>query len=115
MLRFVFGVVLIVAATPSFAADGMMSGYYGNTVVGKSARGEMHIQYSADHTYKTTFNGRPSSGTWAINGDQVCLTQTDPKPSMAIPPRCYAMAAHKVGDSWTTPQGMTMSLVAGQQ
>ena len=99
----------------AFAADALAN-YYGNTLVGKSDRGEMHMWYKADHSYTSTFNGNPTAGTWAVDGDKVCLTQTTPPAPAGMAPRCYPMAAHNVGDTWHVagPNGsMSMSLVAG--
>jgi hypothetical protein len=119
MVRVILAAAAVVALTmPALAAD-PMANYYGNTLVGKSERGEMHMWYKADNTYTSTFNDRPSAGTWAAEGDKVCLTQTVPPAPAGTPPRCFPMAAHTVGDTWTAPtqngDTMSMTLVAGHQ
>src|SRR5205814_9568409 len=55
----------------AFAGDDVMSGTYGNTVVGKSAMFESHTHYNSDHSftpsYSSAMGAMEAKGTWAIN------------------------------------------------
>ena len=96
-------------AGPAFAADDIMAGYYGNTVVSTGGAIESHTHYKADHTFDAMFSGMgqtfASKGTWAIDGTgQLCRTYDPPPPGMTNPV-CIPAAAHKVGDNWTVTVG----------
>jgi hypothetical protein len=110
------------SVAPALAADDMMSGYYGNTVVSVGGMLESHTHYRADHTFDVTatamgqsFNGK---GTWAIDDKgQLCRTYETPPPGITNP-LCIPAEMHKIGDSWTaTVNGQTrnMSMKAGIQ
>jgi hypothetical protein len=109
-------------STAAIAADDIMANYYGNTVIGKSAMGQSHTHYRANHTFDAAMSNEQGSmdtaGTWAINDKgELCRTYTTPVPGMPNP-SCVAWAAHKVGDSWQiTVNGRTseIALVAGIQ
>jgi len=123
MRRIVFlASAFVFAAAPALAADDIMAGFYGNTVISSGGVLESHTHYRADHTFDVTatamgqsFNGK---GTWAIDDKgQLCRTYETPPPSMPNP-LCIPAESHKVGDSWTiTINGGTrnMSLKAGIQ
>jgi len=123
MRLFVLGsAALLAASTAAIAADDMMAGYYGNTVVSVGGMLESHTHYRADHTFDLTatamgqsFNGK---GTWAIDDKgQLCRTYETPPPGMPNP-LCIPAESHKVGDSWTVSvngQSRNMSLKAGIQ
>ena len=107
---------------PAFAADDIMAGYYGNTVVSVGGMLESHTHYRADHTFDVSatamgqsFNGK---GTWAIDDKgQLCRTYETPPPGFPNP-LCIPAEAHKVGDSWTVSvngQTRNMSMKAGIQ
>jgi hypothetical protein len=97
------------------AADDVMAGYYGNTVVSSGGMGEAHTHYKADHTFDVsmsamgqTFNGK---GTWSIDDKgQLCRNYETPPPGMPNP-LCIPAEAHKVGDAWSvTINGQTRNL-----
>jgi hypothetical protein len=113
---------LALGATPAFAADDIMAGFYGNTVISAGGMLESHTHYRADHTFDVTasamgqtFNGK---GTWKIDDKgQLCRTYETAPPGMPNP-LCIPAEAHKVGDSWTVPvngQTRNMSLKEGIQ
>jgi len=110
------------SAAPALAADDLMAGYYGNTVISTGGVLESHTHYRPDHTFDVTatamgqpFNGK---GSWAIDDKgQLCRTYETPPPGMPNP-LCIPAETHKVGDSWTASvngQTRNMSLKAGIQ
>jgi opacity protein-like surface antigen len=121
MRLFLFGAAALVAvSSAALAADDIMAGFYGNTVISSGGMLESHTHYRADHTFSVTatamgqsFNGK---GTWAIDDKgQLCRTYETPPPGMPNP-LCIPAESHKVGDSWTVSvNGRTrnMSLKAG--
>jgi hypothetical protein len=121
MRGFVFGAAALLASTSlALAADDVMAGYYGNTVVSKSAMGESHTHYKADHTFNGTASGMMGSmdlkGTWKVDDKgQLCRTYESAPPGMPNP-LCTPWEAHKAGDTWTMQMGnqsRTISLVSG--
>jgi hypothetical protein len=112
----------LVLSFATLAADDIMTNYYGNTVIGKSAMGESHTHYKADHTFDAALSSAQGSmdtnGTWAFNDKgEICRTYATPVPGFPNP-LCNAWAAHKIGDTWqVTVNGRTseVSLVAGIQ
>ncbi|HMM13820.1 MAG: hypothetical protein WBG82_10705 [Parvibaculum sp.] len=100
-ISFTTVVALVAFAGAAYAADPLES-YYGNTVVLSNPNsGEMHAFVNQDGTYQTKLaDGSTVSGTWAINGDQACYTQTNPAPAADAKPFCAKAEAHNVGDSW---------------
>lgn len=119
---FLAATVSALCAAPALAADDMMAGYYGNTVISTGGVLESHTHYRPDHTFDVTatamgqsFNGK---GTWVIDDKgQLCRTYETPPPGMPNP-LCIPAETHKVGDSWTaTVNGQTrnMSMKAGIQ
>jgi hypothetical protein len=120
-----FGLVFAIGIGLSFAAlaaDDPMASYYGNTVIGKSALGESHTHYKADHTFTADLSSDQGSmqtqGTWELNDKgEVCRTYSTPIPGFPSV-ICNPWSAHKVGDRWqVTFNGRTSeaSLVAGIQ
>ena len=111
---------LIVSSALATAADDVMSGYYGNTLISTGGMAEVHTHYKADHT----FDGQASSmlgsmnlkGSWMIDDKgQLCRTYETPPPGVSNP-FCTPWAAHKVGDTWTATMGSqtrTLNLVQG--
>jgi hypothetical protein len=106
---------LTLLAAPAVAADDIMAGYYGNTVISSGGTMEAHTHYRADHTFDVsasmmgqTFNGK---GTWSIDAKgQLCRNYETPPPGMTNP-LCIPAEAHKVGDSWTVSvNGSTRNL-----
>ena len=113
---------LLLCTAPSFAGDEVMTSYFGNTVVTKSAMGESHMHYKADHTFDVSIMGmgisHATTGTWKIDDkSQLCRTYAQVPPGMPNP-LCTPWAAHKIGDSWKAiVNGSTrdLSLVKGIQ
>jgi len=107
-----------IAAVPSLALaqDDVMSSRFGNTTVTHTESGhEVHMYYSADHTFtgKVTDVGFDLKGTWAVDGGTLCLTYT-PAPPTVTNPVCQPVVAHKIGDSWTVGKN-SATLVQGIQ
>jgi hypothetical protein len=110
----------VLLSCTAFAADDIMANYYGNTVIGKSALGESHTHYKADHTFDAVLSSEQGSmdaqGTWALNDKgEICRTYSTPVPGMPNP-ICIPWAAHQVGDKWKTTFNGNVSegsLVAG--
>jgi hypothetical protein len=116
------GIVALSLSFSAFASDDIMASCYGNTVIGKSALGQSHTHYRADHTFDAALSSDQGSmdtdGTWAVNDKgEICRTYNTPVPGFPNP-SCVPWSAHKVGDSWQiTLNGRTtdLSLVAGIQ
>ena len=103
----------------AWAADDVMSGFYGNTAVATGGQAETHSLYNPDHSFvmKVPMYGMEFKGTWAVNGSELCRTFDAPPPGVTNP-LCTPIEAHKVGDSWTITQGeksRTVTLVKGVQ
>ena len=122
-MRLILAASLALAMSSSlFAADDIMANYYGNTVIGKSAMGESHIHYKADHTFDASLSSSQGSmdatGTWALNDKgEICRTYSTPVPGLPNP-MCFPWSAHKIGDTWQITVGGRTSeatLVAGIQ
>ncbi|MGN6149870.1 MAG: hypothetical protein ACTHPD_15130 [Rhizomicrobium sp.] len=103
------------SATAAFAADDVMAGFYGNTVISKGGMAEAHSYYNADHTFtmKAPSFNMEWKGTWKTEGGQLCRTYDKPPPGVSNP-FCTPVEAHKVGDTWTV-SGRTVTLVQGIQ
>ena len=104
----------------AFAADDVLANRYGNTTKATNAKGEVtKLWYAADGTFTGDANGTAIKGTWKLNGDKVCLTQTDPAPAADAPTnQCNPVTAHNVGDSWEIGEGeqkIKLELLAGKQ
>jgi len=103
------------SATLAMAADDPMASRYGNTVVAKGADGKEvgRTYYNADGTMsRKTADGKETKGTWKLEGDKVCITQTEPAPPANTAPTCLPFpGAKNVGDSWdvTLPDGTKVS------
>jgi hypothetical protein len=118
MRAFVLGAAALLATTSLAFADDIMAGYYGNTVIAKSAMSEIHMHYKADHTFDGTGSSMMGSmalkGTWTLDAKgQLCRTYETPPPGV-INPLCTPWSAHKVGETWTM-NDRTITLVAGIQ
>ena len=120
MRAFVLGAAALLASTSfAFAADDIMAGDYGNTVISKSAMSETHLHYKADHTFDGSGSMMGQSaqlkGTWSIDDKgQLCRVFDPPLPMGPANPVCGPAAAHKVGDTWTMGD-RTVTLVQGIQ
>lgn len=92
----------------AFAANDPMASRYGNTVVitGPDGKEVGRIYYDADKkTTRRMADGSEASGTWSLEGNDLCFTQTAPA---AAPKQCQPFTGAKaVGESWdvATPQG----------
>jgi hypothetical protein len=112
----------VLVASVAFAgaayAAGMNENLIGNTVVITSSAGVTKAKVNADNTYETHLaDGSVVKGTWAVDGDNTCYTQTDPAPSAEMKPFCAPNEARAVGDTWSAkgPDGsdVKFELVAG--
>ena len=124
-MRRILGVaaVVVLSSAPALAADDVLAGFYGNTVVVTGDGFQAHVHYRADHTLDIsgTASGQAFStkGSWKIDDKgQICRSFKKTVPTMANP-FCTEATAHKVGDTWTatTPTGSArnIKLVAGIQ
>jgi hypothetical protein len=108
-------------AAPALAADDLMAGFYGNTIVSTGGVAEIHTHYRADHSFDLVGSmlgmSRTYKGSWTLDGKgDVCRTFAGDPPPQTPNPLCTPIAAHKIGDSWTvTMDGKTraLSLKAG--
>jgi hypothetical protein len=103
-------------ATPAQAAPNVDAAF-GNTIVSTYPDGRTgHLWLKADGTY--TSEGRrktPSSGTWKVKGQEVCLRQRKPT---AVPiTYCTAAPDGGVGTTWTAKaisgEKISVTLVKG--
>lgn len=100
--------VAAMSVSMAIAADDPMASRYGNTVVitGPDGKEVGRIYYDADKkTTRKMADGSEISGTWSLEGNDLCFTQTAPA---AAPKQCQPFTGAKaVGESWevTTPQG----------
>jgi len=102
-------------AVSAWAADDVMTGFYGNTAVATGGAAETHWNYSADHSFvmKVPAFGVEFKGTWAVKDTQLCRTFDSPPPGVANP-LCTPIEAHKVGDTWKAGD-RTVTLAKGVQ
>lgn len=119
--RLAAALAVLVLSGAAVAADDMMAGFYGNTVISTGGAIESHTHFKADHTFDAMFSGMgqtfASKGTWEIKEGNVCRTY-DPAPPGVSNPVCVPAEPHKVGDKWTvTINGAErqVTLVAGNQ
>lgn len=112
-------VVAALGVSMAVAADDPMAGRYGNTVVTTSADGKEagRSYYNADGTFSRKTAAGEIKGTWKLDGDKLCLTQTEPAPPAGAPATCIpANGGKKVGDSWdvTLPDGTKLKATLQQ-
>ena len=96
-------VAFAASAAVAVASEDPMAGRYGNTVVTTTADGKEagRTYYDADGKMSRTTPAGTIKGTWKIEGDKLCITQTEPAPPAGTPPTCIpANGGKKVGDSW---------------
>ena len=119
---------LIVAVAASFfiagaaqAGDEAVAAAFGNTVTLTNTQGQVSkLLMDADHSYALTVpDGTVHKGTWAINADQLCFTQTEPAPPPEnAGPNCSPVGPTRaVGETWVDGEGaeaQTISIVAGR-
>ena len=105
-------------ASQAFAGDDLMQSRFGNTTVVTTAQGVViKIWYNADHTWTGMMGTTPASGTWKLDGMQLCVSYANP-PAGMVNPTCSEAQNRKVGDHWTVGEGasqMSATLVAGKQ
>ena len=107
--------LVALCAAPAMAANDIMAGYYGNTVISAGGMVESHTHYKADHTFDMTASAMGQTfagkGTWQIDDKgELCRTFESPPPGTPNP-LCIPAAAHKAGDSWTiTLNGQTRNI-----
>lgn len=106
---------LLLSATAAMAGEEVMASRIGNTTVTTDASGmSSKIYYEADHSFTGMANDQELAGTWALNGAQVCLTFTSAPPPGYPATICTPVAAHDVGDSWSSGP-FTVQLLEGRQ
>ena len=104
---------------PAFAAEDVMAGFYGNTALSTGGSVEIHTHYRADHTFdfvgSMMFISHTYSGTWTLDGKgNICRVFIGDVPPGGTNPSCAPIAAHKVGDTWKSKDGVrTITLRAG--
>jgi len=107
----------VLAATMAFAAPAFadtMSATYGNTVTVTTAEGvQIHYHMNEDGSYDMITPEGTISGTWAIDGDNICLTPAGGEAG------CSPLDNDRgVGDSWdaTAADGsaITLSITEGR-
>ncbi|HEY1929224.1 MAG TPA: hypothetical protein VGG92_17310 [Caulobacteraceae bacterium] len=113
--------VVLLGSAPALAADDVMAGFYGNTLIVTGDAFQAHVHYSANHTFDIsgTASGQAFStkGSWKIDAKgQLCRSYEKAVPTVPNP-FCSEATARKVGDTWTatTPDGSSrnITLVAG--
>jgi hypothetical protein len=124
MKRIVTGIALaIMSLSFAHAADDPMASRYGNTLVVKGPDGKevIRLYYDAGGSYSgKTADGKAVKGMWKMDGDKLCITQSEPTPDASMTgPQCTPFSgAHKVGDTWdvTRPDGtkFTATLQSGR-
>jgi YD repeat-containing protein len=122
MKRIMTGIALaIMSLSFAHAADDPMASRYGNTLVIKGPDGKeiIRLYYDAGGTLSTKLpDGKTTKATWKLDGDKICVTQTDPAPdaSMAAPQCQPFTGTHKVGDTWdvTRPDGVKLTATLQQ-
>ena len=102
--------VAVGLAGAAFAADDLMAGAYGNTVLVTNAKNETtKLWIAKDGSYKfETAKGEKGTGKWALkeNNTKYCSTPdlpaAAPKETPAPKEACSEFkGAHKAGDKWT--------------
>src|SRR6185436_2256569 len=103
MKRILTGVALaIMSLSFAHAADDPMASRYGNTLVVKAPDGKevVRLYYDAGGTMSAKLaDGKTTKGSWKLEGDKLCVTQTEPAPDASMPgPQCTPFSgAKKVG------------------
>lgn len=114
-------------ALPAFAAS--MDARYGNTVHATRPDGtEINLFFNADKSFtgKASPAGIPFSfsiaGTWRLDGDNVCVLQTEGRGPNKGVEKCEPLEGDKIGDTWTVdvtdkdgkPVVQTMTITEGR-
>lgn len=122
MRTLICAAAIVLTPAAALAANDVMAGYYGNTVVSHSGLGESVIHYRADHKFdgsgSNSMGSMALTGTWVIDAKgELCRTYDTPPPGVDNP-SCMPVASHKPGDSWTYDAGgetVTVTLQAGER
>ncbi len=110
MKKFALIAASLCLATAAFAADDMMAGFYGNTLVITDQSGVQKWHYTPDHKLTAVMqDGKKVGGTWSVKDGKLCELPDGQAEA------CYQMGAKKAGDKWTGRPGMTLEVVAGNQ
>lgn len=115
----VIAAAIAIAAPAAQAADTSgVKAAFGNTIVstypdGRTAR----LWINADGTYRGEGRRKkPSSGTWSVKGEKICLKQKKPYPAPIT--YCTKVRSGGVGTSWAgkavTGEKIRITLVAGR-
>jgi hypothetical protein len=110
-MRNVIGAALLaglgtMVTLPAVAAT--MEARYGNTVLATRPDGtKIKLYFNADKTF--TGEASPGSmpfsfdiaGTWRLDGDKLCVLQTEGRGRNKGIEKCEPLAGDKIGDSWT--------------
>jgi hypothetical protein len=111
-------VAALFTADASVASPSSVRAAFGNTVVSTYPDGRTGLLWlKADGTYNAMGRRRtPSSGTWSVKGEKVCLKQR--KPRAAPIAYCTKFPNGGVGASWqgraVTGEKITIKLVQGR-
>ena len=97
---------LLLSAAPALAAS--MDVRFANTVEGKRPDDTtIKLMFNADKTFTGTANPRGGflsfdiSGTWRMDGDKLCVLQTEGRGKNLNIEQCDPLQGDKVGDTWT--------------
>ena len=108
--------IAVLCASPALAGDDVMANTYGNTLVSTGGMSEVRTHYRADHSFDMVGSmmgmSKTFKGTWALDGKgNLCRTFDGETPPNTTNPLCTPVAAHKIGDTWTTEaNGKTRSV-----
>jgi hypothetical protein len=121
MKRIMTGIaVALMSLSFAHAADDPMASRYGNTLVIKGPDGKevIRLYYDQGGGFSAkAADGKTAKGTWKMDGDKICVTQTEPAPDASMPnPSCQPFTgAHKVGDTWEVTRADGTKLTATLQ
>jgi hypothetical protein len=113
---------VLLAATATFfipafarADDEVMRVYFGNTLIVKGGMVDTYTHFHPDHTFDasaTLLGARVTrKGTWKVDEKGQLCRWIEKPPAGAPNPLCFALPAHKPGDTWTmTVNGATRTL-----
>lgn len=119
MSKLIFALVALAIPAGALPASAFaqvdVSAAFGATVVSTYPDGrKAHLKMKADGSYTATGRrGKPSSGTWSIKGDKVCLKQKKPTPAPFT--YCTPAPTGGIGTSWkakaVTGEPITVTVV----
>lgn len=116
-LVFALFAAMIGGSALATTSDPMQSTFGNTVVVVKLGAKESYFYFHPDHG----FAGRIPAlnylyrGTWNVDANNRLCSWYE----IAVPdrtnPECFTFTSHSVGDSWTNPEGETISIVQGTQ